>query len=86
MPGGLVVGDAIDSLTASGTEVVVDFTRLDAARETLAYCAEAGIHAVVGTTGFTEADLEELGRDSPVPRPVHRTASWPRTSPSAPCS
>jgi 4-hydroxy-tetrahydrodipicolinate reductase len=60
--GGLVVGDAIDSLTASGTEVVVEFTRLDAARETLAYCAEAGIHAVVGTTGFTEADLEDLGR------------------------
>jgi 4-hydroxy-tetrahydrodipicolinate reductase len=59
--GGLVVGDAIDSLTANGTEVVVDFTRLDAARETLAYCAGAGIHAVIGTTGFTEADVEELG-------------------------
>ena len=40
----------------------MDFTRLDAARDTLAFCAEAGIHAVVGTTGFTEDDLAELSR------------------------
>ena len=60
--GGLVVGDALESLTAAGTEVVVDFTRRDAAWDTLAYCAEGGIHAVVGTTGFTQAEVEELGR------------------------
>jgi 4-hydroxy-tetrahydrodipicolinate reductase len=60
--GGLVVGEALDSLTAAGTEVVVDFTRRDAAWDTLAYCAQSGIHAVVGTTGFTETEVEELGR------------------------
>jgi 4-hydroxy-tetrahydrodipicolinate reductase len=60
--GTLVVSAELEALAGSGVEVVVDFTRIDAARLTLAYCAEAGIHAVVGTTGFTEADLEELGR------------------------
>ncbi len=42
--------------------MVVDFTRIDVARATLAYCAAEGIHAVVGTTGFTEDDLAELRR------------------------
>jgi 4-hydroxy-tetrahydrodipicolinate reductase len=60
--GPLVVTDGLGSLTAARVEVAVDFTRLEAARATLAFCADAGIHAVVGTTGFTEADLEDLGR------------------------
>ncbi len=37
--------------------VMIDFTHLEAARANLAWCAEHGVHAVVGTTGFTEADL-----------------------------
>jgi 4-hydroxy-tetrahydrodipicolinate reductase len=60
--GGLVVAEGLGSLTEAGAEVIVDFTRRDAAMDTLAYCAESGIHAVVGTTGFTEAEVEELGR------------------------
>ena len=39
----------------AGAEVAVDFTVLDAARENLRWCAAEGVHAVVGTTGFTEA-------------------------------
>jgi 4-hydroxy-tetrahydrodipicolinate reductase len=61
-PSGLAVSGGLEALTAAGTEVVVDFSRLDSARETLAFCADAGIHAVVGTTGFTEVDLAELAR------------------------
>jgi 4-hydroxy-tetrahydrodipicolinate reductase len=38
--------------------VMVDFTHLAAARQNLAWCAEHGVHAVVGTTGFSEADLD----------------------------
>jgi 4-hydroxy-tetrahydrodipicolinate reductase len=60
--GELTVAGELDALTAAGTEVVVDFTRLDAARETLDFCSRAGMHAVVGTTGFTEQDLEQLAR------------------------
>ncbi len=33
-------------------DVVVDFTHLEAALQNLAWCAENGVHAVVGTTGF----------------------------------
>ncbi len=60
--GPLTVSGDLEVLAESGTEVVVDFTRIDVARLTLAYCAEAGIHAVVGTTGFTEDDYEDLAR------------------------
>jgi 4-hydroxy-tetrahydrodipicolinate reductase len=39
-------------------EVVVDFTRPDTALENALACLEAGVHAVIGTTGF---DQEPLG-------------------------
>ncbi|MCU1461062.1 MAG: 4-hydroxy-tetrahydrodipicolinate reductase [Acidimicrobiales bacterium] len=41
-------------------DVAVDFTRIDAARENLQWCATSGVHAVVGTTGFSDDDLERL--------------------------
>ena len=55
-----VVSAELGALGVAAAEVVVDFSRLEAARGTLDFCAEAGIHAVVGTTGFTEADLDGL--------------------------
>lgn len=39
-------------------QVMIDFTHLDAGRHNVRWCAEQGVHAVVGTTGFTEEDLE----------------------------
>lgn len=51
-------GDSLDRLTGASADVVVDFTVLDVARETLAFAADAGIHAVVGTTGFTDDDID----------------------------
>lgn len=41
-------------------DVMVDFTHLGAARKNLALCARYGIHAVVGTSGFTESDHADL--------------------------
>jgi 4-hydroxy-tetrahydrodipicolinate reductase len=41
-------------------DVMVDFTHLDAARDNLAWAAESGVHAVVGTTGFTDDDYDRL--------------------------
>jgi 4-hydroxy-tetrahydrodipicolinate reductase len=43
-----------------GVEVVVDFTTLDACRANLAWAAEQGVHAVVGTTGFTDQDYDRV--------------------------
>ncbi len=45
-------------LVEAGAEVVVDFTIAPAARTTLPFLAANGIHAVVGTTGFDDADLK----------------------------
>jgi 4-hydroxy-tetrahydrodipicolinate reductase len=50
----------LDALADAEAEVVVDFTVVDAARENLRWCAEHGVHAVVGTTGFTPADIDEF--------------------------
>lgn len=52
--------DPIDALTASDTQVVVDFTHPDVVMENLRFCIEHGIHAVVGTTGFDDERLETL--------------------------
>lgn len=48
------------ALVEANVEVVVDFTLPEAARANLEFCAEHGIHAVVGTSGFTAADHEEI--------------------------
>ena len=41
-------------------DVVVDFTNVDAARSNLGWLARHGIHAVAGTTGFSEEDIERF--------------------------
>jgi 4-hydroxy-tetrahydrodipicolinate reductase len=62
IPGGVVIAPSADALEEARAEVAVDFTELSAARENLAWCARLGVHSVVGTTGFTDADRAELGR------------------------
>src|SRR5436190_19588841 len=47
------------ALDTAGAEVAVDFTVVDAARENLTWCAQQGIHAVIGTTGFSEDEVAE---------------------------
>jgi 4-hydroxy-tetrahydrodipicolinate reductase len=59
----LQVAKAPQALVEAGAEVVVDFTVAEAARQNLAFAAEHGLHAVVGTTGFGEADFESLHDD-----------------------
>jgi 4-hydroxy-tetrahydrodipicolinate reductase len=45
---------------AKAATVAVDFTHPDAVLDNLAWCIEHGIHAVVGTTGFTDQRLDQL--------------------------
>jgi 4-hydroxy-tetrahydrodipicolinate reductase len=52
------IARSADALADAGAEVAVDFTVVDAARENVTWCADHGVHAVVGTTGFTAADLD----------------------------
>jgi 4-hydroxy-tetrahydrodipicolinate reductase len=47
-------------MLAADVDVAIDLTVLDAARTNVAWCAEQGLHAVVGTTGFTDDDVAAL--------------------------
>jgi 4-hydroxy-tetrahydrodipicolinate reductase len=40
--------------------VAVDFTTPDVVKNNILFCLDNGIHAVVGTTGWTEDDLTEI--------------------------
>ena len=51
---------SMSELLDAGAEVIVDFTVADAARANLPVVAEAGVHAVVGTSGLDGADVEAL--------------------------
>jgi 4-hydroxy-tetrahydrodipicolinate reductase len=55
-------GDSLDGLVDGRAQVVVDFTVAAAARDNLRFIAEHGMHAVVGTTGFTDEDLATFNR------------------------
>ena len=52
--------DAGDAVDLSGADVAVDFTHPDAVMANLRACVDAGVHAVVGTTGFDDARLAEV--------------------------
>ena len=56
----LQVAPRAGALADAGAQVAVDFTVIDAARQNLSWCAEHGVHAVVGTTGFNDDELAEL--------------------------
>jgi len=53
-------GDALSSLTDSDTEVVIDFTHPDVVMDNLKFLIDNGIHAVVGTTGFTDERIDTV--------------------------
>jgi 4-hydroxy-tetrahydrodipicolinate reductase len=53
-------GDALSLLTDNKTEVVIDFTHPDVVMDNLKFLIDNGIHAVVGTTGFTDERLRQV--------------------------
>jgi 4-hydroxy-tetrahydrodipicolinate reductase len=57
---GIQVGGGLDDLARAGAEVAVDFTVADVAVQTMRWCAANAVHAVVGTTGIAEVDVEAL--------------------------
>ncbi|MFI2619688.1 4-hydroxy-tetrahydrodipicolinate reductase [Streptomyces sp. NPDC018584] len=61
-------GDELESLTEARAQVAVELTHPDSVMDNLDYCVRHGIHAVVGTTGWTEerhARLREALAASP---------------------
>lgn len=62
-PQGVTVSaDLGAALRQAGAAVVVDFTRAEAAFANAKLALAAGVSPVIGTTGMTPAQIEELGR------------------------
>ena len=80
--GRTIIGE-VNALADLGAEVVVDFTIAEAVRHNVAHYAAEGIHAVIGTSGLSEADVADL--EARFAEPAPPTSSWCRTSPSVRC-
>ena len=53
-------GDSLEALVSSGAQVVVDFTTPDVVMANLEFLVKNNIHAVVGTTGFSDDRIAQL--------------------------
>jgi 4-hydroxy-tetrahydrodipicolinate reductase len=53
-------GDPLSQLIDSRTEVVIDFTHPDVVMDNLRFLIDNGVHAVVGTTGFTDERMSQV--------------------------
>ena len=53
-------GDPLTLFTDTATDVVIDFTHPDVVMDNLKFLIDNGIHAVVGTTGFTDERIARV--------------------------
>ena len=53
-------GDSLAMFTDNDTEIVIDFTHPDVVMNSLEFLIDNGIHAVVGTTGFTDERIAKV--------------------------
>lgn len=61
--GGIViVSEEIDTISQAEADVVVDFTHPSAVMGNIRWCVGHAVDVVVGTTGLSDADLEEIRR------------------------
>lgn len=58
--GEVAIAAELNALSDAHTEVAVDFTVPGAAVASAAWCADHGIHSVIGTTGVDEVALQSL--------------------------
>src|SRR4051794_9660333 len=56
------IGDRREDMLDAGVQVAIDFTAAEAARDNMAWCAANALHAVIGTSGMTEADHDDARR------------------------
>lgn len=53
-------GDWLFSVADAGAQVLVDFTHPDVVMDNVRFAVDQGIHAVIGTTGFTAQRLDTI--------------------------
>lgn len=56
------ISDELDRLLEAEVEVAVDFTHPDVVMENVRWCVNHAIHLIVGTSGVTPEDLQEIER------------------------
>ena len=56
------VSDELDRLLEANAEVAIDFTHPDVAMDDIRWCISHAVHAVVGTTGITLENLQEIDK------------------------
>lgn len=56
------ISDELDRLLEAEVEVAIDFTHPDVVMDNIRWCVNHAIHLVVGTTGITPEDLQEIDR------------------------
>lgn len=59
---GVTISKEAHAFADAGVQVAIDFTVIDAARVNAAWCATHGTHAVIGTSGFGDKDIDDLRR------------------------
>jgi 4-hydroxy-tetrahydrodipicolinate reductase len=67
-PCGVKVSDDVDAALAKA-DCLIDFTRPEGTLKHLAACRKHGVHAVIGTTGFTTEQklvIQDASRDVPI--------------------
>ena len=56
------VSDELDRLLEANAEVAIDFTHPDVAMDDIRWCISHAVHAVVGTTGISLENLQEIDK------------------------
>jgi 4-hydroxy-tetrahydrodipicolinate reductase len=56
------ISDELDRLLEAEVEVAIDFTHPDVVMDNVRWCVDHAVHLVVGTTGITQEDLQEIER------------------------
>jgi 4-hydroxy-tetrahydrodipicolinate reductase len=55
-------GDELGGLVDAGAQVAVEFTTPDSVAGNVRFCVENGVHAVVGTTGLSAEDVDDISQ------------------------
>jgi 4-hydroxy-tetrahydrodipicolinate reductase len=59
---GLIYATVAEALESAGADVLVDYTSAAAVKNNVWTAVRAGVHVVIGSSGLTAADYEELDR------------------------
>jgi 4-hydroxy-tetrahydrodipicolinate reductase len=54
------ISESVDEALQAGCDVMVEYTKPDAAKRNIFTALDAGVHVVVGTSGLTDADYAEI--------------------------